>query len=119
MARIAAASVLAVFDAEAPAHRAAEEQRVLTVLRRAGGTAGAVLAALRGVIAVHDLHLFSLASERAVLIAHLEVSADTDVAARDELIQRGQVLLAERFGIRHATLQVEARPCPLGCSPAL
>lgn len=44
-ARIAAASVLAVFDAEAPAHRAAEEQRVLTVLRRAGGTAGAVLAA--------------------------------------------------------------------------
>lgn len=73
------------------------------------------LRALTGVVDVHDLHLFALASERAVLTAHLVVPADAGAPEREALLRRGQALLAERFGIAHATLQIEADRCQYGC----
>lgn len=66
------------------------------------------LRALPGVREVHDLHLFALASERSVLTAHLIVDAEAGTAQRDALVQASRALLQERFGITHATLQIEA-----------
>lgn len=62
------------------------------------------LAALDGVVDVHDVHVWTLTSDMDVATAHLMVRAGNDGhgvldAARD--------LLRERYSISHATLQVE------------
>ena len=59
-----------------------------------------------GVAKVHDLHVWALGSKEPVLTAHVVV-ADPTLAAETV---RGSlsVALAEKFGIRHATLQVDA-----------
>ncbi len=62
------------------------------------------LARLPGVAGVHDLHVWSLASSRAAMTAHLVVGAAVDPNA---VRQRAASLLRERFDIDHATLQVE------------
>jgi cobalt-zinc-cadmium efflux system protein len=62
------------------------------------------LAAIVGVVDVHDLHVWTLTSEMEVATAHLMVSSGTDTHA---VLDQARVLLAERHGITHATLQVE------------
>jgi cobalt-zinc-cadmium efflux system protein len=62
------------------------------------------LAALPGVIDVHDLHLWTLTSEMEVASAHLMVRAGSDSHA---VLDQARLLLAERYGVAHATLQVE------------
>ena len=62
------------------------------------------LTEIPGVSDVHDLHVWTLTSEMDVLTAHLGVAADTDT--RDVLTQ-ARTMLAERFRLTHATLQVE------------
>lgn len=62
------------------------------------------LARLPGVAGVHDLHVWSLASSRAAMTAHLVVDAAVDPNA---VRQRAASLLRERFDIDHATLQIE------------
>ena len=62
-----------------------------------------------GVVAVHDLHVWTLTSGMDVATAHLVVNRDSP----DVLTQAAGVL-RERFNIAHATLQVEdenAAPC--------
>lgn len=66
------------------------------------------LADLPGVSDVHDLHVWSLASRQAAMTAHLVV--DDSVDARALRHAAGHVL-ADRFGIGHATLQVEGHGC--------
>lgn len=67
------------------------------------------LLALDGVTGVHDLHVWTLTSEMHVLSAHVQVAEDT--RTRDVLCS-AQALLTERYGLGHATLQVEsARDC--------
>jgi cobalt-zinc-cadmium efflux system protein len=81
-----------------------------------------VRAAMReqaGVLDVHDLHVWALASSTPALTAHVlvhEASAIPDVHAR----MAG--LLHERFDIEHVTLQLETRhcgnaPCEQGALP--
>jgi cobalt-zinc-cadmium efflux system protein len=65
----------------------------------------AALAALDGVADVHDLHIWTLTSEMDVLTAHLAVTEGTST---QEVLIAAQTLLAERFELQHATLQVEA-----------
>ncbi len=62
------------------------------------------LAALPGVIDVHDLHLWTLTSEMESASAHLvvEVSADSH-----RVLDEARELLQGRYRIAHATLQVE------------
>ncbi len=62
----------------------------------------AALAALPGVVEVHDLHIWGLSTTSTALTAHL-------VAEQPEptLVGRACLLLRDRFGIDHATLQVE------------
>jgi cobalt-zinc-cadmium efflux system protein len=62
------------------------------------------LAAIEGVVDVHDLHVWTLTSAMDVASAHLMVTAASDLHAT---LDRARVLLADRYRIDHATLQVE------------
>ena len=73
----------------------------------------AYLAGLPGVREVHDLHIWGMSTTDAALTAHL-VRPDGD--NEDALLARTGRELHERFGIEHATLQVErggTPPCAL------
>jgi cobalt-zinc-cadmium efflux system protein len=75
----------------------------------------AVESALRevpGVRAVHDLHVWPLSTTVAALTAHIEHDGTPDT---DALLHTIQEQLAERFGIRHATIQFELEGCGRGC----
>ena len=63
------------------------------------------LAALPGVEAVHDLHVWTLAGDRLLLSAHLSIADD---AAWPEQLLAAQRRLRDEFGIVHATLQPES-----------
>jgi cobalt-zinc-cadmium efflux system protein len=59
-----------------------------------------------GVAAVHHLHIWALGSNEIALTAHLVRPAGSD---DDVFIDEVSHALRERFGIGHATLQVERR----------
>jgi len=62
------------------------------------------LAALPGVVDVHDLHVWTLTSDMEVATAHLQVHPGTDTHA---VLDQARVVLRERHRLDHATLQVE------------
>jgi cobalt-zinc-cadmium efflux system protein len=62
------------------------------------------LAAVDGVVDVHDLHVWTLTSDMDVASAHLMVGTSVD---HHGVLDRARDLLRERYGIGHATLQVE------------
>lgn len=68
----------------------------------------AAILAHPGVKEVHDLHAWALGSREAVLTAH--VVGDDAEGLRRSL----STLLASKFEIEHATLQIEAVPCAEG-----
>jgi cobalt-zinc-cadmium efflux system protein len=63
---------------------------------------GGALTRVSGVVAVHDLHVWHMTSERAALSAHLLIR---DPAEWPDTLAAAQRLLAGRFGIDHVTLQ--------------
>lgn len=65
---------------------------------------GQALAAHAGVVEVHDLHVWEVTSGFPALSAHVIVPAGEDCHQRRRELDQ---LLRERFGIDHATLQVE------------
>lgn len=65
---------------------------------------GQEMACVPGVISVHDLHVWSIASEEIMLSAHLSVA---DMARWEGILAESRKLLRERFGIEHVTLQPE------------
>jgi len=65
----------------------------------------AALTAIDGVADVHDLHVWTLTSDMDVLTAHLGIAAGID---SQRVLQQARTVLAERFHLQHATLQVEA-----------
>lgn len=82
--------------------------RILVQAAPAGADLPAITAALTdidGVVDVHDLHVWTLTSDMEVLTAHLGTSSEADprVVLRD-----ARTVLAERFHLSHATLQVES-----------
>ncbi|CCH34625.1 cation diffusion facilitator family transporter [Actinosynnema sp. NPDC047251] len=64
----------------------------------------AELSRLPGVEEAHDLHVWTLTSGMEVASAHLTTCQDADPA---RVLEAAQTLLAERYHIEHATLQVE------------
>lgn len=62
------------------------------------------LLGLEGVVDVHDLHCWTLTSDMEVASAHLKIQAGASSA---EVLNGAKVLLAERFSVHHATLQIE------------
>ncbi|UUV28680.1 cation diffusion facilitator family transporter [Amycolatopsis roodepoortensis] len=63
------------------------------------------LSALAGVRQVHDLHVWTLTSGMEVASAHLTIDVDIEPAT---VLAEAQQVLADKFGLRHATLQVES-----------
>ena len=63
---------------------------------------GRSLAALPGVIDVHDLHIWHMTSEGIALSAHLSLARSDDWLAT---LAHAKRILASDYGIRHATLQ--------------
>ena len=63
---------------------------------------------LRGVRAVHDLHVWALSTTETALTVHL-VHDRPDVPA---LLAEAQGLVRDRFGIGHTTFQTEPEPLP-------
>ncbi|MCU1683230.1 MAG: cation transporter [Amycolatopsis sp.] len=76
------------------------------------GAISTELAALPGVSDVHDLHVWTLTSGMEVASAHLTVNA---TATQSAVLAEAQDLLASRYSIQHATLQVEALECAKRC----
>lgn len=64
----------------------------------------AALTEVEGVVDVHDLHLWTLTSGMNVATAHLMVTETTDTHA---VLDTAQEVMRVRFGVEHATLQVE------------
>lgn len=62
------------------------------------------LAAVPGIQTVHDLHVWTLTSGKDAMSAHVVV---TDAAPTDGVTRALHELVHERFGIDHATIQVE------------
>ncbi len=56
------------------------------------------------VIAVHDLHVWTLSSGTIALSAHIEVD---NLNCWDQLLAQEREMLHRRFGIEHVTLQPE------------
>lgn len=67
------------------------------------------LAGLPGVRGVHDLHVWTITSGMEALSAHLVVEGE---ASTTGLLRQVQSSLHDRFGIHHATVQIEPEPCP-------
>lgn len=67
-------------------------------------TVGRALAGVPGVASVHDLHIWSVQTDQTLLSAHLVVE---DITHWEGVLEAAHALLAERFGIEHATLQPE------------
>jgi cobalt-zinc-cadmium efflux system protein len=65
---------------------------------------GNTLAALRGVATVHDLHVWSIGSDRAALSAHVEIERLEDWP---RMLDEARELVHREYGIDHVTLQPE------------
>jgi cobalt-zinc-cadmium efflux system protein len=71
----------------------------------------AALSEMDGVEAVHHLHVWSLASEHATLSAHVVLTGPLSLHQAQERSTELKQMLAERFDITHATLEVECHAC--------
>jgi cobalt-zinc-cadmium efflux system protein len=85
----------------------AQAVRILVQAAPPGVDLGALqadLAAVHGVVDVHDLHVWTLTSEMDVASAHLMVAVGTDAHG---VLDQARLVLRDRYRIDHATLQVE------------
>jgi len=65
------------------------------------------LAEMEGVTDVHDLHIWPMSTSETALTAHLLMP---DVSRPDAFLRRIALELRDKFGIDHATIQVEREP---------
>jgi cobalt-zinc-cadmium efflux system protein len=87
-----------------------------------GTPAGVDLAAVRreieaydGVTSVHDLHVWALSSDAALLSCHLVVT-DERMSDAEHRMRGLKQRLSRRFAIEHTTMQLEScHPCPGDC----
>jgi cobalt-zinc-cadmium efflux system protein len=91
-----------------------DSTRVLLEAVPTGVDVGAVRALLgeqAGVEAVHHLHVWTVGAEHAALSAHVVLSGPLSLHEAQERSVAIKQVLAERFGIEHATLEVECHAC--------
>ena len=74
------------------------------------------LRALPGVTAVHDIHVWRLASDMPALSVHVRVACEAPAEA-DGALGVCQRLLADRYGIHHTTIQIERECADVLCPP--
>lgn len=66
---------------------------------------------LKGVMGLHDLHVWSISAENLALSAHIVV-ADQSLADSEHVMRELESRLCEKFAIGHTTVQVEyCHPC--------
>ena len=75
----------------------------------------AYLAALPGVTDVHDLHIWSMSTTEAALTVHL---TRPGLGPDDAFLAETAHALSEKFGIHHATIQIEHDPRDCRLAPA-
>lgn len=68
------------------------------------------MAAVSGIQAVHDLHVWTIGSGALALSAHILVN-DRRVSEATEILQQVDALVRDRFGVAHVTLQFECENC--------
>jgi cobalt-zinc-cadmium efflux system protein len=76
---------------------------------------GAVLAAVRAVatvVDVHDLHVWSLSSDLHAMSAHVAVSGHPTLEQAQATGEQIKDLVADQFDIAHATIEMECEACP-------
>lgn len=73
----------------------------------------ASLAAMPGIVSVHDLHVWAVSTTETALTAHL---VRGDLSNDAALLAMAQHRLEEAFGIHHATLQLETSDFDCNCS---
>ncbi len=71
--------------------------------------------ATAGVMDVHDVHVWSLAAGIHAMSGHVLVE-DQSLSKSDTILHMLSRLLAEKYGIDHATIQFEHRECGLACT---
>ncbi len=64
--------------------------------------------AVPGVRGVHDLHVWTVTSGLYALTGHILAAGDATVHDASHLVERIQAMLRDRFGIAHATVQVDS-----------
>lgn len=69
------------------------------------------LSTQNGVSSVHHLHLWNLASDVPALSAHVVLGEGTSLHEAQVQGDRLKTMLHERFGIEHATLELECHTC--------
>ncbi len=72
---------------------------------------GRLKAAIPQVTDVHHLHVWLLTAERPMLTVHIEVAHMDD---SDTVLRLAKALLADQYGIRHSTIQIEQGGCADG-----
>lgn len=65
---------------------------------------------VEGVRGVHDLHVWSLTQSARALSAHI-LTEDVSIGSGVEIQRRINLLLCDKYDIRHATLQLEVKGC--------
>lgn len=75
---------------------------------------GAVTEAMLGVpdvAQVHHVHLWSIGSETEALSAHVVIDGEPSLHDAQRVADQVKQVVGERFGIAHATIEVECHPC--------
>ena len=65
---------------------------------------------VKGVLGVHDLHIWSIAQNLRTMSAHI-LTDDLSISAGTEIQRRINEILYQRYNIAHATLQLECVDC--------
>jgi cobalt-zinc-cadmium efflux system protein len=74
----------------------------------------AAIAGTQGVQSLHDLHLWSLSDDHPALSAHLVLGGRPGLSEAQVTGLEVKLMLQERFGITHSTLELECEPCAGG-----
>ncbi|MCU1345027.1 MAG: cation diffusion facilitator family transporter, partial [Acidimicrobiia bacterium] len=67
--------------------------------------------AVPGIDEVHDLHVWSLSSEMRALSGHLLISGHPSLEEAQRVGAQAKAMVAQRFAIAHATLELECEAC--------
>ncbi|KAI7862115.1 cation efflux protein [Spinellus fusiger] len=65
------------------------------------------LSQIPGVVAVHDLHIWTLSPGKSSLTAHITIAGDSELSY-DEVLARSQHIVCDMYGVHHSTLQIES-----------
>jgi len=81
------------------------------------GSVRSAMQMVEGVLDVHDLHVWSLATHSHALASHVQI-ADIPLSDSAVILERVNATLREKFHIHHSTIQLEIKGCETthGCS---